>query len=100
MNARHRWKAHQLIHREEQRTPDESVDEQPVFIRVDVRNPGVVPRKVQAVGRDDPVQVLQGSEVHRGPFVREQPVNVPADHFTLKAGGLSVGNPHPHPQLL
>ena len=63
MDARHRRKAHDVVHRQQQRTLDQAVDHQPVLVRIDVRPPGVIALEEQAVRRDDAVQSCSGEKL-------------------------------------
>jgi hypothetical protein len=59
VNARHRWKAHDVFHGENERTLDQTMDHQPVLIRIDVRPACMMALEKQAVRCDDAMQVLQ-----------------------------------------
>ena len=68
VDARHRRKAGQILHGEDDRPLDHAVDNEPVFKRVDRRNPGMVALVMQPVRGNDSAKVLK-----RGQAERRQP---------------------------
>ena len=91
MDARDLRKAHDVLHRQQQRPLDEAVDHQAMFCRIDIRASGMMALEEQAVRRDDAVQVLQRREADGGFFAGGEPGNVAPDHAGLEIGGPAIG---------
>ncbi len=66
VHARHGRKTQNVIHRQDQRAPHQSMDHQPVLVRIDFRRARVMPLEVNPARRDDAEQVLQRSEADGG----------------------------------
>ena len=66
VDARHRRKALDVLHGQQQRPVDEAVDHQPVLLRIDRGAAAVVALEEQAVGGDDAGLILQRREADRG----------------------------------
>ena len=51
MNARHRGKTHDVVHRQDQRALDQAMNQEPVLARIDVGAAGMIALEEQAIWR-------------------------------------------------
>src|SRR5204863_1702638 len=65
MDAVDAWKALQVREREDQFFLDETMNDQPVVFRIDLRDAAMMALEAQPVRRDDAVKLVQRREAHR-----------------------------------
>jgi hypothetical protein len=82
--------------REDQRLVDQPVDDQPVVLRIDLRDAAMMALEAEPVRRDDAVELVQRREAHRRLARRGEPRHVAADDVLLVFRRLAVG-PHAGP---
>ena len=87
-DARGRGQAPDLVDREDQRTIDHPVDQEPVLVGIDFGNAAAADLEVERRRRDGPQRFVQGREI-RSPFIwhRRGPL---LPHRVLETGAVAV----------
>ena len=88
VDTRYRGKSRQLVHGEDERPLDEPMHDEPVLGRIDRRNPCMVALVMQAVRRDDAVEILKRRQAERRQARRRrrQPVAIAAHDIGFELG--------------
>jgi hypothetical protein len=89
INVRLGRKADNVVHRENERPLDKTVEQQPMLIRIDRRHPGMMPLEMQTIRRDDPMQVLPWRHRRGGSSGRRRSTR-PADDVFLERRRLPI----------
>ena len=85
------WKTHQVLHGENQRRVDKSMDHQPVLTGVDLGNAAVVALETQAVRCDDPVKFMKRGKIDRRHRIRGQPWHIAPFDMGLERTWRAIG---------
>ena len=96
VDARDAGQAHQIVHGEDAFALNQTVDHQAVLGRIDVPPALVVTLKVQAAGRDDAEQALQGRETDGSRVHAGQAWALAAAQVAFPFAGASVARLHGH----